>query len=313
MRKILVTLFLGVSSLLFGQAQTIIGDTTVENPWKVRSNFGLNMTQSTFTNWAAGGRNNIAGSFLISAKANYTKDKFKWFNLLALGLGGIQYFEEGLEKTDDVIDFQSTLSYGLKNPWNIAGLIGFRTQFLDGFANPGDTVRASTFMAPGYGNTSLGIEYQPSDNFRILASPLSGKFTFVRDEVLANQGAFGVEAAELDADENVITPGSQFRAELGSYLRIIFTKEIMKNIDLNTRWEFFSNYLENPQNIDVNAELIMNFKVNEWFSASLQANLIYDDDIKITDRNGNVGPRTQFKQVIGLGIAYRLANYKKQD
>lgn len=304
---------MGVSSLLFGQAQTIISDTTAENPWKVRSNFGLNMTQSTFTNWAAGGRNNIAGSFLISAKANYTKDKFKWFNLLALGLGGIQYFEEGLEKTDDVIDFQSTLSYGLKNPWNIAGLIGFRTQFLDGFANPGDTVRASTFMAPGYGNTSLGIEYQPSDNFRILASPLSGKFTFVSDEVLANQGAFGVEAAELDADENVITPGRQFRAELGSYLRIIYTKEIMKNIDLNTRWEFFSNYLENPQNIDINAELIMNFRVNEWFSASLQANLIYDDDIKITDRNGNVGPRTQFKQVIGLGIAYRLANYKKQD
>jgi hypothetical protein len=57
----------------------------------------------------------------------------------------------------------------------------------------------------------------------------------------------------------------------------------------------------------------MNFKVNEWFSASLQANLIYDDDILITDRNGNVGPRTQFKQVIGLGVSYRIANFEKEE
>ena len=313
MKSIIFAVIVLFTFASFGQAESIIGDTNKVNPWKVRSNFGLNMTQSTFTNWAAGGRNNIAGSFLINAIANYSKEKFKWANQLALGLGGIQYFDEGLEKTDDVIDFQSTLSYGVKKPWYVAGLIGFRTQFLDGFANPGDTVRASTFLAPGYGNTTLGMEYQPNDNFRVMASPLSGKFTFVQDEVLANQGAFGVEAAEIDENDNIISPGRQFRGELGSYIRIIYSKEIMENIDLNTRWEFFSNYLENPQNIDINAELIMNFKVNKWFSASLQANLIYDDDIKITDRNGNEGPRTQFKQVIGLGIAYRLANFKKED
>lgn len=302
-----------MSGQIFGQAETIIGDTNKVNPWKIRSNFGLNMTQSTFTNWAAGGRNNIAGSFLINSAANYSKDKIKWANQLALGLGGIQYFDEGLEKTDDVIDFQSTLSYGFKDPWFVAGIVGFRTQFLDGFSNPGDSIRASTFLAPGYGNTTLGIEYQPNDNFKIMASPLSGKFTFVQDEVLANQGAFGVEGATFDLNNNIIDPGKQFRAEFGSYIRVIFNKEIMENIDLSTRWEFFSNYMENPQNIDVNAELIMNFKVNKWFTASLQANLIYDDDISITDRNGNTGPRTQFKQVIGLGIAYRLANFEKEE
>ena len=86
----------------------------------------------------------------------------------------------------------------------------------------------------------------------------------------------------------------------------------MENIDLRSRIEFFSNYVENPQNIDINAEIILNFKVNKWFSASLNMNLIYDDDINITDRFGNVGPRTQFKQVIGLGIAYRLANYEEE-
>ena len=57
----------------------------------------------------------------------------------------------------------------------------------------------------------------------------------------------------------------------------------------------------------------MDFKVNEWFSASLQVNVIYDDDIQIKDRFDNVGPRTQFKQVIGLGITYKIANYKEEE
>lgn len=289
------------------------GDTSkpVSN-WKLKSMFSLNITQSSFTNWASGGRNNISGLAFINAQANYSKGRIKWANQLSTGLGGVQYFDDDLQKTDDVIDAQSTFSYGLKDPWFLSILGGFRTQFIDGFANVEDTVRSSSFMAPGYLNLSLGIEYIPNDNLKIMASPLSGKFTFVQDQLLANQGAFGVEPAVLGTNGEVITPGENSRAEFGSYLRIVYNKELMENIDLRSRVEFFSNYMNNPQNIDVNGELILDFKVNKWFSASLQMNVIYDDDIDIEDRNGDVGPRTQFKQVIGLGIAYRLANYKEE-
>lgn len=281
--------------------------------WKSKGTFGFNMTQSSFTNWAAGGRNNISGLINVNAQADYRNDKVKWANLLVIGLGGIKYFNEGLQKTDDVFDIQSTYSYELHGPLNISGLGGFRTQFLEGFTSPTDTVRSSTFMAPGYGNTSIGLEYKPSSNFRLMLSPLSGKFTFVMDQKLANRGAFGVEEAELDDDGNILTPGRKFRPEIGSYARVIFTKEIMENVDFRTRWEFFSNYFEKPQNMDVNGELVINFKVNKWLSASLQANLIYDEDITITDRFGNTGPRTQFKQVLGIGLAYRVANFKEKE
>jgi hypothetical protein len=43
----------------------------------------------------------------------------------------------------------------------------------------------------------------------------------------------------------------------------------------------------------------------------LQWMLIYDDDIHITDANGNTGPRTQFKSVLGLGISLKLQNFKE--
>ena len=55
------------------------------------------------------------------------------------------------------------------------------------------------------------------------------------------------------------------------------------------------------------------FKVNSWFSASLNMNLLYDHDIIIRDNDGNSGPRTQFKSVIGLGVSYTIKNDKKEE
>lgn len=307
--------FIGLLSIFMIPSLQAQGDSELPpkepSNWKLESIFSLNVTQSSFTNWASGGRNNISGLGFINASADYSEGRYKWSNQFTTGLGGVKYFDEDLEKTDDVIDLQSTFSYGMKDPWFLSILGGFRTQYLDGYSNAGDSVRSSTFMAPGYVNISLGVEYIPNDNLKIMLSPLSGKLTFVNDQVLANAGAFGVEPAEYSSMGELITKGKTFRAELGSYLRVVYKKELMKNINMRSRIEFFSNYMENPQNIDVNGELILDFKINKWFSANLQLNVIYDDDINIEDRDGNIGPRTQFKQVIGLGIAYRLANFEE--
>lgn len=308
MKNSLFVLMCCFALAIFGQEEA----STFEKNWKLKSTFGLNMTQSSFTNWAAGGRNNIAGLSFVNAEANYKKNNISWSTLLNLSLGGVQYFDEDLQKTDDIIDLQSTFSRKWTNKVNFSLLGGFRTQFIEGFSNPGDSLRSSTFLAPGYLNLSLGLEYVPNDNFKVMLSPFSGKFTIVRDQRLADLGAFGVQGATYNDMGVMLTSGENFRPEFGAYLRVMYSKEIMENIDLRTRWEFFSNYLNNPTNIDVNAELIMNFKVNKWFSASLQANLIYDDDVDITDRFGNTGPRTQFRQTIGVGIAYRIANYTEK-
>jgi hypothetical protein len=85
-----------------------------------------------------------------------------------------------------------------------------------------------------------------------------------------------------------------------------YNRPLAKNIEMKSKLELFSNYLNKPENIDVNAELLLLFRVNSLISASAQWNLIYDDDIRITDQWGNTGPRTQFKSVIGIGISYKL-------
>lgn len=294
---------------------TPLNDTTkkVENPWKFKSIFGLNGSQTSFVNWAAGGRNNVSVLGFIDASLKYNKQNVKWDNDLKFALGGLKYIDstgkqQGMQKTDDKIDLASTFGYRFKKHWYYTLTAGFKTQSLNGFNFPNDSVKISTFMAPGYLSISFGIEYAPKESFNLYFSPLAGKTTIVRDQTLANAGAFGVDKATYDQNGLLLTLGSTIRNEFGSYLRFKFQKKIMENIEMKTRIELFSNYINNPQNIDVNAENIFAFKVNKWFSASLQWNLQYDDDIIIRDVNGKNGPRTQFKSVLGLGISYTLTN-----
>lgn len=308
---------LSVSTAFYAQIDTASRDSS-EPPksWALKSIFGVNGTQTSFVNWAAGGRNNVSALGFIEVTANYQKNALKWQNEGKFALGGLIYLDssgrkEGLQKTDDRIDLASTFGYEFKKTWFYTITAGFKTQSLNGFSFPNDSVRISTFMAPAYFNISLGIEYAPKETFNMYLSPLAGKMTIVNDEVLANAGAFGVEKAVLDTDGSVLTAGKRIRNEFGAYFRVKFQKEIMKNIEMKTRVELFSNYLNNPENIDVNAENIFAFKVNKWFSASLQWNLQYDDDIAIRDSKGNTGPRTQFKSVLGLGISYTLTNKAK--
>lgn len=313
MKTLLLTIAVS-TSLLSSIAQT---DTTKADPyWKMKAIYGLNGTQTSFVNWNAGGRNNISVLAYISAQANYKKDNLKWDNNLDLALGGLQYLgkgvSEGIQKTDDKIDFGTNWGYRLKEHYYFSLLGGFRTQFMDGFAFPNDSIRVSTFMVPGYVNIALGIDYSPKDNFSLFVSPLASKMTFVNDATLANAGAFGVAGAEYDGLGNVLTEGKRFRGEFGAYLKMKYNKNVAKNIDLKTKIELFSNYMNNPQNIDVNADVLWTFKVNSWFSASLNWTLIYDDDVDIRDNSGNVGPRTQFKSVLGLGIAYKMQNFTEK-
>lgn len=317
MKSILVSITLLCYFVPFSQVKDSITkkDSIPIKYWKLKAIYGLNGSQSSFVNWNAGGRNNISLLGTVSASATYTKNQLKWANDFALALGGMQYIEKGttetLQKTDDKIDIASNFGMKIKNHVYVSFIGGFKTQLLNGFSYPNDSIRISTFMAPGYVNAALGIDYIKSDNFSVFSSPFAAKMTFVNDQLLANAGAFGVEKATYDSFGNVLTAGKRFRGELGAYVKLKFNTTVAKNIDLKSKIELFSNYMKNPQNIDINAEALFTFKVNSWFSASLQWSVIYDDDIAIRDSNGNIGPRTQFKSVIGLGVSYKMKNFKE--
>jgi len=295
----LVVVALILSSATIEQA--IAQDATVpkDTLWKTSGAFGFKFNQVALTNWAAGGQNSLAWNATVDFTANYAKDKWKWDNIVHLGYGMSKQGEDPLNKTDDQILLNTNLGYELKEAWYATLSANFRTQFVNGYDLPNDSVVISTFMAPGYLVAGLGIEYKPNDNFVFSISPVSNKTTFVMDDLLSAQGAYGVDSA------------TNVRAEFGAFLSLFYKKEIVKNVTFTTLYTMFGNY-EDLAVWDVNWDLILDFKINSFLEANLTTNLIYDQDIAIpVDNTGDgikesVGPRVQFRQALGIGLTAKF-------
>lgn len=306
MRRIIL---FAVSSCLLSFAFGQESDTTYWNKGGMAS---VTFTQVSLNNWAAGGDNSISLGGYFNLFADYQKDKITWKNSLEMGYGLIRQGEEGdFEKTDDVINAVTQFGYKLKGKklfWS--SLIDFRTQFDEGTDEEGTVISRS--FAPAYVLIATGLEWKPSKAFAMTYSPLGGKFTFVTDQDLANNGAFGVDPAIVDETTGaILQEGKNSRAELGSFLKITFIKEVVENVNYETRLELFGNYVEEAGNIDVNWQNVLSMKVNNFLTVNWQTQLIYDDDIKIEEFNSSgevIGssPKTQFKSVFGVGITYKF-------
>lgn len=282
--------------------------------WKKGGLISINFSQASFTNWAAGGENSLSGIALMNMFANYKKDKNTWDNSIDLAYGLLQSGNSAVRKNEDKIDLSSKYGrYAFLDHWFYSGLVNFKSQFDDGYNFPNDSVVISRFMAPAYLLASIGIDYKPNDYLSLFISPVTSKTTFVNDQRLADAGAFGVDKAEYDISGIKTKDGKLIRTEFGGYLRFTYKKDIVKNVNLATKLELFSNYIDNPQNIDVNWEVLIGMKVNKYLSANISTQMIYDHDIPVPverEINGvteaGVGPRMQFKEILSIAFSYKF-------
>ncbi len=286
-------------------------DTT--NGWKKGGIITLNFSQVSLTNWAGGGVNSIALNGLLNAFANLRKGTSTWENSLTVGYGQTKLGKDGFVKSDDRIDLTSKYGKEAFKSWYYAGLLNFRTQMAPGYKDVGDVNKISTLLAPAYVLTAIGMDYKPNTHFTAFFAPITAKTTIVNDAGLADEGAYGVEKASVDANGMIISgTGHKIRNEIGGYVKIGYNKtDIIENVNFMTKVDFFSNYLHKPRNIDINWETLIGLKVNKYLTCTLSTLLVYDDDIKINvgdDASGVavIGPRTQFKQVFGAGFSYKF-------
>jgi len=116
-----------------------------------------------------------------------------------------------------------------------------------------------------------------------------------------------IQEAEYDKDGNKIADGKNVKFQFGAAVKMHFKKDIAKNVNLETTLELFSDYLYKPENVIINWNVIIDMSINSWLSAKLSTELVYDDNITINDNDGNpLGPRTQFKEMFGLGLAVKF-------
>ena len=323
-------LFLPLIALLLSVNVAFAQDAEIQSPWVHGGTVGLNMAQSHFDNWSAGGQDNINLLGLVKYDINFKKGNHKWDNNIDLQLGYSYYnLDKKPIKTDDRILLSSLYGHNLSSDkWFATANLTFQSQFADGYNYAVDsTNRISGFLNPAYITLGIGVQWVPSEHFKVNISPLTAKMTIVADQKLADAGAFGVKKAEYEDVTEIIgtdtivfqrktKDGEKIRWELGAQLIAEFNYEIFENVTFSSKLIAFYDYLHKstdlnavgekytcPIDFDWDNQLIM--KVNDWLSCNISARLVYDEDVKPLSSYPGTTFR-QFKEVMSIGISYKI-------
>lgn len=268
---------------------------TVSKIWKTGGLFNINLSQSSLSNWAAGGDNfSLSLNSIFSSYAFYKKERHSWDNTLDVNFGYLRSTSLGSRKNDDRFDLLSKYGYALSDKWNLAGLFNFRTQLANGYTYS-DTGRnfSSSFLAPAYILLSLGTDFKPNQSFSVFISPVTSRWVIVNDDSLSARGLYGV------------VPGKKSRSEFGAFLSVNFIKDLSKTVSYKSRLDLFSNYKRNPEKIDVFMSNLLSVKLSKVLSATWNVDLIYDDDVRLFGKDGT-SAAWQIKSLTGLGLLVRF-------
>jgi len=268
--------------------------------WELKGLADIKFNQGYLSNWAEGGENSMSALSVFKFSADYNYGRIKSFDSdIEYRLGYLKLGDKPLQKNDDRLEINAKYGRTAFNNWYYSALVNFKTQFLKGYEYPNDSVAISQFMAPGYLVFSLGLDYKPSNKLTILVSPLTSKFTIMADTTNFDQTRYG-----LSKDEKI-------RKEIGAYIKAISKIKFNHKISLENKLTFFTNYTNNPQNIDVDWEADLSVALTDYIKLSVNAHMIYDDDVDfpvLDDAGNQIGTtqKLQFKELFGVGFTYQF-------
>jgi hypothetical protein len=294
MRRITI-IFLLAFIAFSAQAEKPKEDTTY---WKSKYESALGFSQTLLVNWVKGGeKTSYSTNFMLNIYKDYQKKNLSWNNYLGIAYGvAKQQSITNLRKTDDKINFLTKGGiYAWKN-WDYTGFFEFKSQFDEGFAYPNDSVHISRFMAPGYFQLSIGMNYKPVNYFSVFVSPVGARLTVVTDTSLTHrkEGAYGIFS-----DNTTLW-------QVGGSINAIFKRDIMKNVNLMSKLDIFSNYRNKPEKMIVSWENNILMKVNKYISVNISTILIYDDKAIVVENTGKFSEIIQFRETFGIGLAYTI-------
>ncbi len=304
MKKTFLAVVLLISSTIsFAQEET--KEEPPKDGWTRAGNISFLFNQSAFNaEWLGGGTSNIAGNLSVSYDFNYRKGKLTWDNKILADYGLTKLKDqEFLRKTNDRFEFNSLVGKQIKESlWYYSFFLNFRTQMAPGYDfgidEDGNETRTkiTDLFSPAYLQLGPGLLWKKSDNLKVNIAPATARFIFVDgdftdvgnaqadiDAFNDGGGYFGVEANE--------TTRFEFGAALNAYAKF----DLMKNVSMENILNLYSNYLEDPQNVDLDYTANIVMTINKYLSTNLTFQAIYDD---------NAVQGFQIREVLGLGVNY---------
>ena len=299
--------------------------------WQTTAGIGLDLGQLLVINPRPGsGQNSLGLGGNLGITANYKgKGKF-WENSFSWN-GSVQKLGSGvLETGGERIPFQKNLDeFRIGSKYGIATsavskffyAIDFSllSQILSSYAGTDNQVylkeinstnlsstNVSHLLAPAYINLSLGMEYKASPALSVYFSPAAMKLILITSDEIAQ---LGIHGNQLE-DENDPSKGyKQSDVQLGTNLKLKYLRKFLEDkLHWSSGLSLYSNYLREPQNIDIDWVNELAVALFKNVQLSLQTSLLYDHDIKvqISDRDapggftGELGRRVSFTEQLSV-------------
>ena len=292
-----LTIIILLFSLVDVQSQKDNIQDTINKNWLLSGKFTFLGNQSSYSYWTAGGQTSVSGTIKIDYDFNYDKNGWNWDTKLitAYGLnsiGGSKF----LKKTDDKLELNSLLgkkfSNNLIGNWSYSSFINFKTQWTKGYRfrknSQGQEERTelTRFFSPAYLQIGVGLYWKKNNDLWVNMAPFTGRLIMVNrfftNNLQDEKRYFGVKK------------GQTSRFELGASIRSFFKFELVENVFISNRISLYSDYLDNPANIDLDYTIDTTMKINKYLTTNLIIQFIYDH---------NSVQRLQVREVMGIGIS----------
>ncbi|MDR1022543.1 MAG: DUF3078 domain-containing protein [Prevotellaceae bacterium] len=267
----------------------------------------LTFSQAQYSDSWKDGVNSIGFRAAFLSSTTYIRKRVLFRNSLDMAYARAKEREAAASvKKEDRLNFNSVFGYRIAtaSPFYWVGQLDLKTQFDVG--EDAKLVKVSKFFAPAYIIASLGMRYQAEWGLSMAISPLSGRFTVVCDTAYAKY-------VDIDFAENP----RYFRAQVGAYSQLAYVSNLNKYVSVKTTLELFSNYQDNPQNIDVDWTTSVSFSLNRFFSVVFFNRMVYRDKDRYTAKDGvdsagnplwvTKGPDLQWTESLNVGLTYRFA------
>ena len=312
-----ILLFIGMSGTPgYSNVDTPKDTTEQEESYWSYSNVGnVYLAQIAYSEyWKGSGYNNINVWGDFDWKAKYERDKKNFVYNFNVQYGLMKRDDQDWIKNRDKLEMSGNYGHQFSNRMYLSGLMTMRTFLSKSYKLNKEGMKQrlnGRFFSPLTFDVGSGLNVktlEPSEKeekkkktknkLDIYYTPINSKVTIATDSILAAQYL----------PEKFRAKG--YRVELGSLIKVVMQFQLMENVTLQSKADFFTNHLDNFGNFDVNIESQIRMKVNKTISVNILGNVVYDEDIlfNIVDEDGEPtdrkGPRTQFSESINVGITH---------
>lgn len=286
--------------------------------WNKNSSFGATLNMTGFSDSWKKVNTGVIGNtnlhFILKHQNALLKGKNIWINDFEGQLG---FLSNGKDPVTNKRDFNRNIDklflnsqYGRKLTDKVSAFAegNFISQFL-AVKNTTSAERrnvASAFMTPGYLTISTGIEYRPVDYFTVKLAPVANKWTFV-----SNKNVVFDDVTGLAYGVNV-KDGDKSLSEFGSQLTLGFNKEVVKNVNLGFRYNFFKAWKDSEGNknkpLDHRLDLLATAKINKYLNVNftyigiLDKDMFNHDAFNATRETGVDEVKSSWQSASGFGI-----------